>query len=408
MEEPKTYDVMVAGHLCLDVIPRFLNTGKDRIEELLKPGKLVNVGPATISTGGPVSNTGINLKTLGNRVAFCARLGEDEFGRLAQERLSDAGSAEGIRVVEGAATAYTLVISPVGIDRIFLHCTGANDDFGPEDLDPDLIRECRHFHFGYPPLLRRMYRDGGENLREVFRIAKEAGATTSLDMSLPDIDSESGQVSWPAILEKVLPHVDLFLPSVEETFLMLEPEEYGRVRQTHAAADLVEWFTPEKYRELSSRCLGYGTKAVTLKSGPRGIYLRTAGASQWEKLSRLSVAQRESWSGREVWAPAFAVENFGSATGAGDSSIAGILTGFLRGGTLEESILTGVACGYQNVHVLDAVSGIGDWEKTCQILQAHLPQISPEIKEAGWNVDSQTRLWFGPLDAQSARKGVAE
>ncbi|MCB9770634.1 MAG: carbohydrate kinase family protein [Candidatus Omnitrophica bacterium] len=97
----KPFDVMVAGHLCLDVIPRFFDTGARRIDEIIRPGKLVNVGPATISTGGPVSNTGINLKNLGNRVCFCARLGNDEFGRLAQERLDQSGSAEGVRMVEG-------------------------------------------------------------------------------------------------------------------------------------------------------------------------------------------------------------------------------------------------------------------------------------------------------------------
>jgi len=389
---------MVAGHLCLDVIPRFHDTGVDRIDEILRPGKLVNVGPVTISTGGPVSNTGINLKTLGNEVCFCARLGNDEFGHLAQERLEKSGSAEGIRMVEGSATAYTLVIAPVGIDRIFLHCTGANDDFGPEDLDPKLIEQCRHFHFGYPPLLRRMYEDGGDSLREIFRIARESGATTSCDMSLPDVDSESGRVDWKAILEKILPYVDLYLPSVEETYLMLEPEAYRKNRETHSNADLVDWFLPAKYRELAERCLAMGTKAVTLKSGPRGIYIRTATDSFGE-LS--GFAQIESWSNREIWIPAFEVETFGSATGAGDSSIAGLLAGFLRGETIERALQVGVGCGYQNVQVLDAVSGIRGWEETRKILARRLPQISPRIEEEGWAFDSEERLWYGPSDRKS-------
>ncbi|MCA9444475.1 MAG: carbohydrate kinase family protein, partial [Candidatus Omnitrophica bacterium] len=291
----KPFDVMVAGHLCLDVIPRFFDTGARRIDEIIRPGKLVNVGPATISTGGPVSNTGINLKNLGNRVCFCARLGNDEFGRLAQERLDQSGSAEGVRMVEGSTTAYTLVLAPVGIDRIFLHNTGANDDFGPEDLDPKLIEQCRHFHFGYPPLLKRLYRDGGDNLTEVFRIAKKAGATTSLDMSLPDIDSESGKIDWTGVLKKVLPFVDLFLPSVEETYLMLEPEEYRKNRDTHSASDLVDWFTPPKYSELSQRCLDLGTRAVTLKSGPRGIYIRTA-ENALQNLDSFEDKQKKNWS----------------------------------------------------------------------------------------------------------------
>ncbi len=397
----KPFDVMVAGHMCLDVIPRFHDTGATRIEEIFRPGKLVNIGEATISTGGPVSNTGINMKKLGNRVCFCARLGNDEFGNIAQDRLNQSGSSEGIRVDNQSNTAYTLVIAPVGIDRIFLHSTGANDDFGPEDLDPKLIEQCRHFHFGYPPLLKRIYAGGGENLREIFRIAKETGATTSLDMSLPDIDSESGRLNWAGILEKVLPYVDLFLPSVEETFLMLEPEDYRKIRETHSASDLVDWFTPSKYLELSQRCLDLGTRAVTLKSGPRGIYIRTAEKAL-QNMDTIQETQNKNWSKREVWRPAIQVNDFGSATGAGDSSIAGMLTGFLRGESIEESLRIGTACGFQNVRVLDAVSGIRSWEETEEIVKSDPELIDPNIDGEGWHYDSTERLWFGPSDSKNS------
>ena len=76
------FDIMVAGHLCLDIIPFFPDTGVRKIEELMRPGKLVNVEGVKISTGGPVSNTGINMKTLGNNVCFCACVGDDELGNL--------------------------------------------------------------------------------------------------------------------------------------------------------------------------------------------------------------------------------------------------------------------------------------------------------------------------------------
>ena len=76
----KQYDVMVAGHLCFDIIPRFANIGAGRIDEIMHPGKLVNVEDATINTGGTASNTGTNMKKLGNCVCFCAWVGDDELG----------------------------------------------------------------------------------------------------------------------------------------------------------------------------------------------------------------------------------------------------------------------------------------------------------------------------------------
>ena len=189
----RPYDIMIAGHLCLDIIPRFPQTGSKNIADILRPGKLVNVESAKISTGGPVSNTGINMKTLGSKVCFCACVGDDVLGQLTVDILKASGNADGIHPVKGAASSYTVVVAPPGIDRIFLHNPGTNNYFGAENLDPDLIRQCRHFHFGYPPLMSRMFADEGRELEKIFRIAKEAGATTSCDMTLPDPSSPSGK-----------------------------------------------------------------------------------------------------------------------------------------------------------------------------------------------------------------------
>src|SRR3990172_9091313 len=56
----------------------------------------------------------------------------------------------------------------------------------------DLLAEARLFHFGYPPLMKRMYEARGHELREIFRRAKGTGVTTSLDMALPDPSSPAG------------------------------------------------------------------------------------------------------------------------------------------------------------------------------------------------------------------------
>ena len=55
---------MVAGHLCLDITPRFPHPSEGRgeklsISDVFSPGKLTNVEEAVLSTGGPVSNVGL-------------------------------------------------------------------------------------------------------------------------------------------------------------------------------------------------------------------------------------------------------------------------------------------------------------------------------------------------------------
>ena len=300
---PRKHDAMLAGHLCIDVIPQFPDTGATQISEILRPGTLVNIGEATISTGGPVSNTGLNMKELGHDVVFCSRVGDDVFGRMTTDLLRRNGDISGLNVVPGAVSSYTVVVSPPNIDRIFLHHPGTNNDYGPEDLDPNLIAECSLFHFGYPPLMRRGYENDGEGLLEIFKIAKAAGATTSCDMTLPDPKSPSGQVNWLGVLEKILPFVDLYLPSIEETFFMIDREACLAMKAEHNNADLIDFFTPEDYSRIADKVLSLGTKMVSLKTGHRGFYLKTASCETFEGLGDARPGDPENWSNRELWAP---------------------------------------------------------------------------------------------------------
>ena len=226
----KKFDIMVAGHLCIDIIPRFIDTGATKISELIRPGQLVEVDEATISTGGSVSNTGVNMHNLGNRVCYCARVGDDALGRLTVDLLGNSGSAAGIHFAEGATSSYTIWIAPPRIDRMFLHYPGTNDSFSSADLDPQLIGECRHFHFGYPQVMRHMFQDNGDDLQNVFRLAKETGVTTSCDFTLPDPNSPGGQADWQPILKQALPYIDMLLPSFEELLYVLDPDEYSKLK----------------------------------------------------------------------------------------------------------------------------------------------------------------------------------
>jgi sugar/nucleoside kinase (ribokinase family) len=394
----KQYDVMAAGHLCLDIIPRFTDTGAKGITDVMRPGKLVNVEAATVSTGGPVSNTGINMKTLGSKVCFCACTGDDAFGKLTVEMLRQSGNAEGVHTVNGTPSSYTVVVAPPGIDRIFLHNPGTNNTFCSDDLDPDLISQCRHFHFGYPPLMERMFADEGIDLQRVFRIAKEAGATTSCDMTLPDPDSTSGKAPWRNILRNILPYVDIFVPSIEETFYMLEPREFLEMKARYNDTELIDHFTVGDYSNIADAVLAMGCKMTTLKSGHRGFYVKTNSKETFDTLGAAKPRDVDNWSDRELWAPAFEVDEFGSATGSGDSSIAGFLSAFLRGSNIEDALKYATCCGLQNVRVLDAVSGIKTWEETTQMLEEKMPMIDTNIKSDGWNFSAEYKLWSGPND----------
>ena len=323
MSSPQQIEVVIAGHICLDIIPAFPAHGA-----ALEPGTLIKMGPATISTGGAVSNTGLALHRLGIKTQLMGKVGDDLIGRAILDFIGPTLAA-GMIVTKGETSSYTVVINPPGIDRTFLHCTGANDTFTAGDIDAKKLTGARLFHFGYPTLMQRIYNDGGREMEKIFRQAKQAGLTTSLDMSYPDPKSEAGQVDWSAWLQRVLPHADIFLPSLDEMQLMLH---------TQAGAP-----------EIASQLCGWGAKIAGLKMGDKGLYVR--------------------WPDRELHVPCFRV-NVAGTTGAGDATIAGFLAGILRGLPAEETMTLAAAVGAYCCEAPDATSGIRSWDETRQRIQA--------------------------------------
>ncbi len=395
----KEYDLVAAGHICLDIIPEIPDTGARTMGDIFRPGSLVNIGPCAISTGGPVSNTGIGAVKLGVKVAFMAKVGDDEHGQIIRRLLERSGSSEGIRTAPRVSTSYTVAIAPPGIDRMFLHCPGANDTFTADDVNFDLVARAGHFHLGYPPLMRSLYENEGRALAEIFRQAKAAGATTSLDMSLPDPTTPSGKAPWSRILANVLPHVDVFLPSMEEGFFMLYPEEFLTRKRQHGGGELLDHIRTAECSRMAGQFLDMGVCMTSLKSGHRGYYFRTADAATFARMGAAKPGEPKSWSNRELWCPAFRPARIASATGSGDSSIAGFLAAFLRGMSLEDCLRTANCAGYQNLHALDAVSGIRSWAETMEMLaNDDLTIIDPRVESEGWREHPSRNMWIGPND----------
>ena len=381
--------IAVAGHICLDVIPAM-----SRTSEALRPGALVHVGPAHCSTGGTVANVGLALHRLGMQPRLIGKIGDDLFGQAILDILSshDPELAAGMVRAAGEPTSYSVVISPAESDRIFLHCPGVNDTFGAMDVADGALDGVRILHVGYPPLMRRMYRDDGRELAELLRRAKAQGVTTSLDMARPDPQSEAGQVNWQSILVRVLPLVDLFLPSAEELLFMLDRPRF----------DVGARLDTSLLAALATRCLELGAAMVGLKLGDQGLYLRTtADAALLDALGRGAPANLDAWRGRELLAPCFDAAVAGT-TGSGDATIAGLLAALLASETPEEALLDAVGVGACSVEAVDATSGIPSWEVVRERIRAGWRQAPLVIARNGdgdgWRWDERTRLWYGAAD----------
>jgi sugar/nucleoside kinase (ribokinase family) len=392
-------DVVVAGHICLDIIPSLADV-PGRPGELFAPGTLVKVGPAVVATGGAVPNTGLALHRLGVATRLMGKVGDDLFGRAILDLLKrhDAALAEDMIVATGEHSSYSIVINPRGLDRTFLHCPGANDTFRAEDLPAERVGDARIFHFGYPPLMRRMYADGGAGLAHMLGAVRQRGVAVSLDMSRPDLASEAGLADWPSLLRRTLPQVDLFLPSLDETLLMLDRERFLRMEQAAGAAGIVSLADADLLRQLADQLLELGAAVVALKLGDQGLYVRTTARNA--RLAAIGGGlglAAAGWCGRELLAPCFEVAVAGT-TGAGDCTIAGFLAGLLRGLGPEETLRAAVAVGACSVEAADANSGVPAWPAVERRLASGWRQREVRMALPGWTLDAEHGLWRGPAD----------
>jgi len=351
-------DAIVAGHLCLDIHPDLSAHAAGGFDAVFQPGKLVHVGPAAISTGGAVLNTGLALHRLGIKTRLLAGVGADQFGRTVQQLVADIepSLADGIVTRAERSTSYSIVISPPGTDRCFLHHPGANDDFVADDVRDEDLRDARLFHFGYPPLMARMFADNGTQLTELFRHVKSFGLTTSLDMALPDSDSAAGRADWRTILQNTLPYVDIFMPSLDEILFML-----GRNTDVPISAELLT--------EVSNELLAMGAKMVVLKLGGQGLYLHVAGLDALHNFGQACPSELTAWANYERWSPCFKVDMVGT-TGSGDATIAGFLAALLRDLPPDKALAAALAVGACSVEAADALSGIRSWDETWQRIDA--------------------------------------
>lgn len=384
-------EVLVVGHLCLDIIPGF-PPGAVSLSSLLVPGKLVDVVDAVLSTGGAVSNTGLALHRLGFRTGLAGKIGDDYFGDAILKLLRRDGDhlVERMIVSKGEGSSYSVVISPPGIDRIIFHSPGANDTFAAADVPDAAMAGARLLHFGYPPLMRSFYRNGGAELSALFRRAGKAGLAVSLDMARPDPDGLSGKADWLEFFANVLPDVDVFLPSIDELLFMTQRPLFDELVQKAGDQHPAALLNVGVLAATADRMLSMGPAIVGFKLGNQGFYLKVTGdPDRLAKMAGLALPDIEAWRGKELLAPCRRVKVAGTL-GAGDCTIAGFLGSLLKGLTPDQAASMAVAVGAASVEVMDANSGVPAWDAVRSRL------------DAGWPTDA---CRFAPEDWETTPEG---
>ncbi|MBC8570400.1 carbohydrate kinase family protein [Zongyangia hominis] len=284
------------------------------------------------TSGGDALNCAIDCSKLGLDVGICGMIGQDMFGGVVKDNAVKNG-VDVSHLVE--SPDYMTNISFVCIeedgDRHFLVTIGANDEFAYEHIDMDYVKQAKIVQIGSANGIPKL---DGPGLARLFKECKEAGLTTSMDVT----GGLDGLVYLSAI-EEALPYTDIFLPSFYET---------TQLTGKNTCEEIEEFFRP------------YGIKVLAIKLGGDGVYVTDF--------------TNRRYIGTFKDAPVL------DTTGCGDSFCAGFLTGIVKGWDIQECAVFGNAVGSCNCQVIGATLGVRNFDETMAFIRENIQFVPEDLR----------------------------
>ena len=288
--------IIVADHVCTP------------ISHLPSAGELVMADGMLLTVGGCAANAAVDLAKMQVGVAVVGRVGADVFGRVVTDMLREANvDVSCMQTSSGADTSQTMIVNVQGQDRRFIHTFGANREFRSTDIPLRFLDQVKVLYLGGYLVMPQITQ---EALVPVYAAARARGVKTVLDIVVP------AKGEYLSRLERLLPHVDVFLPNNFEGELITGEKD------------------PWRQAEVFQR-LGADTTIITMGG---------AGAVLVQKDLKLRSG---------VYSVPFV-----DASGGGDAFAAGYIYGILRGMSQEECLRVASALGASCVRAIGTTPGV--------------------------------------------------
>jgi sugar/nucleoside kinase (ribokinase family) len=310
------FDVVCLGILVADVIAKPVDMIPER-------GKLGLIDRIELYTGGCAVSSSIDMAKIGLNTAIIGKIGNDGFGRFISGALKDENvDITGLVVGEKSSTSASVVLSDPGGERTFLHCLGANAEFTDTDVNFDIIKNSKIVFIAGTMLMPAF---DGEPCARVLKKAREMGKYTVLDTAW---DSKG---RWMKVLEPCMKYIDLFIPSYDEAVMLSGKEEPG---------------------EICDVFLSMGVKTSVIKLGKDGCFIKTSNGEKYLIPTYTDILPVDT-------------------TGAGDSFVAGFITGLTRGWNLYECGKFANAVGTHCIMAVGASTGIKKLEEIKEFMNKY-------------------------------------
>lgn len=210
--------------------------------------------------GGAPANVLAALNRLGFRTAFIGKVGADMHGQLLKETLESNGIDTGGMIVDPDVFTTLAFVELKNGERNFSFARkpGADTKLRPEEINNDIVKNTKIFHFGSLSLTDEPARSA-----TIYAIeeAKKAGAVISYDPNYraplwPNADAAMAQ------MRAVVKYADIMKISDEETMLLTGHEDP---------------------KEAAEALLAQGVSCVVVTLGADGALLKTKNIEIQEK-----------------------------------------------------------------------------------------------------------------------------
>ena len=187
------YDVVGVGNAIVDVLARTddatlarlgLRKGAMTLIEADRAAELYELmGPAIEVSGGSAANTLAGIASLGGTGAYIGKVRDDTLGEVFRHDIRAAGVTYRAKpAADGPTTARCLIFVTPDAQRTMQTSLGISTEFGPDDVDPELIGAARITYL-------EGYLFDKEPAKEAFvkaaELAHHAGRKVALSLSDP-------------------------------------------------------------------------------------------------------------------------------------------------------------------------------------------------------------------------------
>lgn len=284
----------------------------------------VKIEKPSICCGGDALNAAIGLAKLGSSVSVIGRIARDSNGKFILDECGKYGiDTSGVVYDEECTTAASYALIDEKGERHFLSEKSIFAKLSGDDIGDKAIKGADVVYIGSAMAMQKM--DGG-GIKDVFSRARALGKMTVMDAA---VNREDPERNWLSYLAPAFMETDVFFPSMDE------------------AVKITGWEEPERiadcFKEFSMKIFG-------IKMGARGCFVTDFKENKYIPCPK----------GMPVV----------DTTGAGDSFMAGLMSGLVRGFDAFSAAGLASCVAAKNVGAMGGTAGIPNYEEAFDFYQS--------------------------------------